>query len=267
MDEYLFGLYLAGSLLLTLFAITLSVVLIIQRQRQVKAQHEKLNMELRHKTELLNARIDVQEQSMSLISEELHDNVGQLLALVKININGLRSKPEITETGTLHLINKTKELVTKTINEVRYISHSLNSTLIQEQGLVQILRRDVEFLSDSAALETVLEVTGSPKSLTSEKELLIYRIIQELLQNVLKHAVATHVNISLIYGTDELTIVICDNGKGYDTNSVKTSDSLGLRNIRNRAVLLKALLEVDSSPGYGTKTRLVVPYHVTNGNE
>jgi signal transduction histidine kinase len=265
-DEYLFGLYLFGSLILTLFAVTLAVVLVVQRQRQQKAKHEQLSMQLRHEAELLNSRIDVQEQSMSLISEELHDNVGQLLAVVKMNLNNLKARLEVAPQEAVPLVERTKEAVVKTINEVRHISHSLNSTLIQDVGLVQLLRRDTEFINESSGLRVTLDIRGAVVRLTPEKDLLIYRIMQELLQNTMKHAAASTVTIVLTYSSQQLVVSIRDDGKGFEAATIEHSGSLGLRNIRNRAALLGAELDIESEEGKGTKTVLKIPLPNTNGH-
>ena len=259
MNDYLFVLYIFGSLLLTLFAITLTIILIIQRQRQVKSKLEKQNLQFQHETELLNARLDVQEQSMSLISEELHDNIGQVLGLAKMYIGSLKTKLKESDDNTVQLVDKTHGLVTKVISDLRHISHSLNSNLIQQLGLVQLIERDLDHLTDSSGLKCNLHASGTPYPFSPEQDLLIYRIVQEALQNVLKHANANNIDLCLSYNDNGLTIVIRDDGKGFDTAEAGKSQSLGLRNIKNRASLLRAPLEIISTPGNGTTVNIQIP--------
>ena len=257
MDEYLFPLYLFGSLLLSLFAITLTVFLIMHRQRQTKNAIEKQRLKFEHQSELLNTRLEVQEQSMTLLSEELHDHIGQLLGLTKMYLLSFKQKLEAPE--DLVMFKRTQDLLSKAINDVRHISHSLNSDLIRKEGLAQMLERDLDHIRDSAGLACSLEVDGTPYAFTPEQDLLIYRILQESLQNVLKHAEATQLTVTASYQPQELRIRIADNGKGFNTSETEKSKSLGLRNIKSRAALLKAQLNVTSRPGEGSDIVLVIP--------
>ena len=257
MNEHLFSLYLFGSLLLGLFAITLTVFLIIQKQRQTKNKLEKQRLRFEHQSELLNTRLEVQEQSMTLLSEELHDNIGQLLGLTKMYISSFKKKLEAPE--DVAMVKRTEDLVSKIIGDVRHISHSLNSDLIRKEGLVQMLERDIDHIRDSSGLSCSLQVDGSPYSFTPEQDLLLYRIIQESLQNVLKHADATELSVTALYTSKELSIKITDNGKGFDTAEAEKSQSLGMRNIANRAALLKASLHITSQPGAGSTIEITIP--------
>ncbi len=257
MDEYLFPLYVFGSLLLTLFAITLTVFLIMQKQRQTKNRIEKERLQFQHQSELLNTRLEVQEQSMTLLSEELHDNIGQLLGLTKMYVLSFKNKMSNPE--DVNLVKRTEDLLSKVIVEVRHISHSLNSDLIRKEGLVQKLERDMDHIRDSTGINCKLEVSGNAVSYTPEQDLLVYRMIQEATQNALKHAEATMITVFAKYGEKELVIKIKDDGKGFNTDETEKSKSLGLRNLANRAALLKARLSISSIPGAGTEIEITIP--------
>lgn len=244
MTEYLFPLYVLGSLLLTLFAITLSVVLVIQKQRQKRNLLEKQMMEQQHQQELLSTRLNVQEQSMTLVSEEIHDHIGQLLALTKMRLTSAIVKTANEESK--ELIVRSRELLEQIINDLRHITHSLNSDLIHKMGLIQLLQRDIEYLNDSTNLDCSLNLKGEHNSFTPEQNLLIYRIIQETIQNILKHAEASLLTIDLIFDTATTQVIISDNGVGFNVEAAKENNSLGLRNIFNRAKILNADLEIKS---------------------
>jgi signal transduction histidine kinase len=261
-DQYVLFLFLATSAILSVFAVTLTVLLLIHRHRQTKSKLEKQELQFRHEKELLESRIEVQEQSMSLISEELHDHIGQMLGLVKMHINILK-KSLSAEAATTN-INQADELLIKTIKGIRHISHSLNTGLIQQIGLVDQLEKDFDYIQDAADLRCSLQITGKPYSLKAEQNLLIYRIIQESIQNVIKHANASHLLLSMDYEPTRLTIRVKDDGEGFLMSEKQQSQTLGLRNIASRCRLLKAQYEVNSLPEKGTESVIIIPQEVNH---
>ncbi|HTN46321.1 MAG TPA: ATP-binding protein [Flavipsychrobacter sp.] len=256
MNEYLLPLFIFGSIVLMLFAISLTALLMMQRRRQINHILEKENLEIAHKNELLTTRLEVQERSMTLISEEIHDNVGQLLTLSRTYLSML--KQQGNEQTNTNLVNRTFELVTNAITDLRHISHGLNGKLISETGLVQFLEKDVEHIAATPGLSCSLNVEGNYYSLSHEQNLLVYRITQESIQNVLKHAQADKLGIILTYQEDRLEVKITDNGKGFETEGLNY-ESLGLRNMFLRAKLLNGDLKIVSSLGSGTQILLYIP--------
>jgi two-component system, NarL family, sensor kinase len=261
-NESLFIIFVVGSLLLGLFAFTLTGFLIIHKRRQNRNKMEKQKLEFQHQAELLNTRLEVQEQSMTLISEEIHDNINQILGITRkylFSAEDLMEDPKGKK-----LLGNSKELLSKAIKELRHISHSLNSELIQELGLIQFLEKDLEHISGSSQLHCNLEVEGEPYDLAKEQNLLIYRIVQEAVQNVIKHAEAKRISIFLKYEADALDISVCDDGKGFDTEAALGAGSLGLRNLNNRAKLLKSELRISSEADKGTCLKFLVPRLLTH---
>lgn len=256
MNEYLLPLFIFGSVVLMLFAVSLTALLMMQRRRQINHILEKENLEIAHKNELLTTRLEVQERSMTLISEEIHDNVGQLLTLSRTYLSML--KQQGNKQTNNNLVDRTFELITSAITELRHISHGLNGTLISEIGLVQFLEKDVEHLAATPGLTCSLNVVGDYYSLSHEQNLLVYRITQESIQNVLKHAQADNLSIILSYQAAMLEVKITDNGTGFETEGVNY-ESLGLRNMFIRAKLLNGDLKIVSSLGSGTQILLYIP--------
>lgn len=255
-EKYLLTLYLIGTLVLTLFAVSLVVFLVVHKQRQAKYKLEKQELEFRHEKDMLQLRLDVKEQSMTLISEEIHDNVGQLLSLTRMYVASLGAY--VTDPLGKDMVSKSTNLVAKAIEDLRHISHSLNSDLIQRVGLVPFLEREVEYLGDSSTVKCSLTVTGVPRELEREQNLLIFRIVQESIQNVIKHAEAEHLDVRLDFEPEKLAITIHDDGKGFDLEKARKSESLGLRNIYNRANLLRGTIHIESAPGTGSTIYLVI---------
>lgn len=255
-EKYILLVYLLGSLILVVLALSLAASLIIYKQRQAKFKLDKFQLEYKHQTDLLHTRLDVQEQSMSLISGEIHDHVGPLLSLTQMYLHTISA--QVTETRSAELMKRSKELVAMAIDELRHISHSLNSDLIRKVGLVKSLERELEYL-ENTGLHTALELTGNPIELTREQDLLIYRVVQESIQNVLKHAEAKNLVLRFIYSDQSLTVQIQDDGKGFDTITAAESHSLGLRNINVRAGLLAGSAHIQSQPGKGSLLSVSIP--------
>jgi len=255
-EKYLLTLYLIGTLVLTLFAVSLVVFLVVHKQRQAKYKLEKKELEFRHEKDMLKLRLDVKEQSMTLISEEIHDNVGQLLSLTRMYVASL--SPYITDPVGKDMVAKSTTLVSKAIEDLRHISHSLNSDLIERVGLVPFLERELEYLGDSSTVKCSLTVTGEQLELEREQNLLIFRIVQESIQNVIKHAAAEHLDVALGFEPQKLSITIKDDGKGFDLEQARKTESLGLRNIYNRANLLRGTINIASEPGKGSSIYLVI---------
>ena len=257
MNEQVFSVFILGTLLLTVLTISLGLFLLAHKRRQEQNKIEKQQLEFNYQNDLLQTRLEEQEKSMTLISEEIHDNIGQVLGLTKMNLYNVISYVEKDEGKAFGKI--VEDLLTQAINDLRHISHSLNSDLLHERGLDSSLEREITYLQESTQIQCSFVVEGSTYPLAKEKNVLVFRIVQESLQNILKHADASHLALSLSYSPETLTIKISDDGKGFDTEAAKESNSLGLRNIRNRAKLLRADLQIDSHHGLGTTLVLKIP--------
>ena len=257
MIEQLLPLYLFGTLILGVFAVAIPSFLVYQNQKQARNK-------LKHQNELLSTRLDVQEQSMSLISEELHDNIGQLLSITRQYVSG--AERNMTDAKGKEQLENAKGILTKAIKEIRHISHSLNSDLIREVGLISFLQKDLEIIADASELNCKFKTEGKEFPIRPEQELIIYRIIQEAVQNVIKHADAKNLEICFVYDNNmDLTILIKDDGIGFDAEEAKQNESLGLKNIMNRAAILNAQLEIQSQQAQGTIIRLHIPLNNGNG--
>jgi signal transduction histidine kinase len=199
----------------------------------------------------------VQEESMTLISEELHDNITQSLGTIKRYIAGAEhAMPESREKEHLR---KAKQIITNVIKEVRHISHSLNSELIENAGLHEVLQKNLEYISESSQIECHMDIKGTAVPLAREQNLLVYRIFQEAMHNITKHAGADKANILFEYTASELMITIEDNGKGFDAEMAQNRESLGLRNIATRAKILHGDLTIRSQLGLGSSLTLNFP--------
>lgn len=226
---------------------------------------QKAKSRLEHENELAITRLQVQEQAMNLISEEIHDHVGQLLSITKKYIAA--AEAGAVESNIKEPLAKAGNMLAKAIHEIRHISHSLNNELIREKGFLPLVQNDLEHLTDAAQIKGILKIEGVPFNLNHEQELLIYRMIQEAMQNIVKHAKATQVLIAFSFTEKDLTIRIEDNGTGFDIEAARQKESIGFKNIYNRAEILKGAINISSQNGQGTKIYVKIPFYKTYGNK
>lgn len=245
-------------LLLTFFII--GVVLLYQKK---KTDYQKSLESIKNEYEknLLKTRLEIQEQTFQAISREIHDNINLSLTLAKLNLNTINFKE--VEVG-LEQVNLCIHYVSKAINDLTNISNSINSEVISDQGLITALKRDIEKLNKLNCFNIDFKIRGEPVFLESQKEIFIFRIIQEAISNVVKHSKATTIDLRLLFYTDQVNIVISDNGIGFvypvKADSIPREPSSGLRNMQRRAELLNGRYRLESKPGFGTTIRISIPF-------
>ncbi|MEP6675784.1 MAG: ATP-binding protein [Ferruginibacter sp.] len=209
------------------------------------------------KETLLQAQLEIQEQTFKNISQEIHDNIGQVLGVAKINLNTLT---DISGEKNLVKVKDTKELLSKAIRDLRDLSRSMHGDRIAELGLVNACEAELKILENTGQYETALAITGEVYKLDPQKEMLIFRIIQEAIHNCVKHAEASKINVGMNYDPNYLSINITDNGKGFDINNLQASQKgVGLKSMQNRAVLINASISIDSVSGKGASIIFSLP--------
>jgi signal transduction histidine kinase len=231
------------------------IVLRIQQNNQAFF-FEKSRLKSEFQQTLLQSQLEIQEQTFKNISQEIHDNIGQALTLAKLNLNTL---PGINE-QQLEKINTSKTIISKVISDLRDLSRSLNTDYVTEMGLQQALEYELGLINKSGAIQTNLHTSGEPFRMEQQHELILFRIVQEALNNIMKHAEAATINARLNYGSDKLELLLNDDGKGFSLAAVNTGElpGLGLRNMQNRAKLIGASFWMSSIPGSGTELKITV---------
>ncbi len=175
----------------------------------------------------------------------IHDNIGQILSLVALNLNLLNS-PDIEK------LNATTSLVEKAINDLRTLSKILNPERILKVGLKEALELELQHLEKSGRFMVNMYVDADFQEPNAEKTIILYRMSQEVLNNIIKHSEANHIDIKLSQIEDRCRIVISDNGKGFDTG-LDYTNGIGLQNLHRRASMINTEVDVNSSPGNGSK--------------
>jgi two-component system NarL family sensor kinase len=223
------------------------------RHKQQRAMDAQLlsQQELRNK-----AIIEAEEKERVRIARELHDGIGQQLSAAKMNLSAFESRMPAEERDGFHYLI---QLVDDAVKEVRTISHNMIPNALLRSGLASAVRDFVTKLSLTGSLKIDLEILGINGRLDTSTETVLYRVIQECMSNIVKHAEASHVNIQLIKHPDHLNLLIQDNGKGFDTSNIDGYEGIGLKNIVSRVKYLDGNVDFDSMPGGGTTMSVDVP--------
>lgn len=245
--------FVGAFLLLGFFIIFLSV---IYTRRQVKNRKEKMRMQSEFSSALLQTQLEIKEQTLQQISTELHDNLGQIASLIKINLNTIQlSDPAKTE----EKIEDTKDLTRRLITDLKSLSLSLGSENIIRAGLEKSIQAEVERLNKIGHFTAIFSQEGIPVLLDKDKAVILYRMVQESLNNIIKHSNAKNIHV-LLKGEEKLfTLAVNDNGTGFNVNEKMSNGGSGLHNLHNRAKLIGAQLSIQSSPEAGTIITIGLP--------
>ncbi len=244
-------------LLLSIIAIILLSLLLYNRfQLKQKALFQKeviKQQELRSK-----AIIEAEENERKRIAQELHDGLGQQLSAVKLNMSSLESSIELKTPEQKLMMHNALEIIDDSVKEVRAVSHSMMPNALLKSGLGAAVREFLNRISSADKLKIELEIVGLNERLESTMETILFRVLQEIVNNIIKHSRATKVNIQLIRHEEELTLIVEDNGIGFDITKIK-SDGIGLKNIQSRIEFLNGTVNFDSQPQKGTTVIIEVP--------
>ena len=204
-------------------------------------------MRNRFEQTLLKTQLEIQEQAFAYISQEIHDNIGQVLSLVRLNLNTFDGI--VTE----EKLEQTDDLLGKAIKDLRDLSHNLQNNRIHDIGIIESIRQLLLSLEKTGRYKTSLNTSDHFHILDPNTDIILYRMIQEIINNIIKHASAGIIDIAISSDPDMTNIRISDNGIGFDPALLKQDrPGIGLHNIANRAKMINATVDVKSAPGNGT---------------
>ncbi|HEY6503955.1 MAG TPA: sensor histidine kinase, partial [Chitinophagaceae bacterium] len=204
------------------------------------------------------AVIEAEEEERQRIARDLHDSIGQMMSAAKMNLSAFESEAKFDNEEQRSSFEKIIQLVDDSCKEVRHVSHNMMPNALLKNSLASAIRDFIDKM-DKKALQVHLYTEGLDERLDSNTETVFYRVIQECVNNVFKHAGATTLDISVIRDKEGISATIEDNGKGFDTTGKERAEGIGLKNISTRVEYLKGTVEFDSSPGRGTAVSLHVP--------
>lgn len=237
---------------ITYLVIIILVVSLISYMQKKKMQFilEKERAKANFEEQLLKSEVEITDQNLKNISWELHDNVGQLLSVASMETKMLMQKESLAGKELEEVVH----VLGQSIAQVRGLSKTLNSDMIQKLGLEEALRNEFERLNRIGLIATHLDFNAR-LAIDKKKEIIIFRMLQEFISNVLKHAQATELSISVSEQKGKVHILASDNGIGFDVQNVVSNN--GLVNLESRAKLIGADLTLDSTIGKGTTMKLI----------
>ncbi|MCL5957829.1 MAG: sensor histidine kinase [Chloroflexi bacterium] len=231
-----------------------------ERTRELAATKEEMRKQAHQLRQVLARSFRTAEEERRRIAVDTHDGVLQLVISSLYEVQALEAI--VPEAGPLgEKLRFVQTLLTDAITEMRRVIRNLRPPVLEQAGLEQVLRSYVTSYQEISGLPCSLESNGNSFRLSSERELAIFRIVQEALHNVKKHAEASHIRISVDFSSEALRVVVADDGTGFDQKAVSADQAghLGLISMRERAESIGARLGVESAPHRGTKVVVEVP--------
>ncbi len=228
---------------------------------RIRKQEDELQTE---KLRRLRSVIDGQDQERQRLSRELHDGIGQSLIAIKLQLENAETQNySMMRAG----IDSAKNMIDTTIEDVRNVCNALMPAALNEFGIVSTLRALCSELGALAGFKSVFENEGSLDRMSKKSQVYLYRIAQEALNNITKHARASQVTMKLKRSNNIVTLEVTDNGKGFIFDPVCFAQRNGLQNMRERTHLLQGEFTINSEPGKGTTILVSIPYNTGNGKD
>ena len=244
---------IVGMVVILFFVIFFYLLIVQLHHRRVVHEKEMYNLKAQYERTIFESQLEIQEQTFRNISQEIHDNIGQVLSLAKLNLNTI---PQIESSDKIAL---TEELLGKAINDLRDLSKSLHPEKIVDIGLINAIRNELVVMQKASKLSAELITNDEELKLSNEKCIIVFRMMQEILHNILKHAKAKNVKVKMHVNDNNITIEIIDDGKGFDMANLKSTETgIGLKSIQQRCALINASFNIDSTPGAGTSIKLII---------
>jgi two-component system NarL family sensor kinase len=258
-DEEIYIAVVSSAFLMVLLALVVVVAIVKYQNRRRFHMQEVSDITNQYQREILKAQIEMQEQTFRYISEEVHDNIGQLLTIVRINLSMM------VDSAHLHkeMLANSKQLLDDAIGGLRSLSKRLNAEFVGQQQLSSSLKLHLKLIEGAGSHRVHFELHGNERDIETGAKVIIFRIVQEALNNILKHADAQVISIVLKYREEDIILRIDDDGKGFDVSELNNPDSqrkgVGTYTMRYRANLIGARFNIHSAPGEGTLVQMILP--------
>ncbi|MFM6925408.1 MAG: tetratricopeptide repeat protein [Ferruginibacter sp.] len=241
------------------FAVLLMLLGYSLYRRYKLKQEKKLQLEVMRQQDIATkAIITAEENERKRIAAELHDGVGQMMSAAKMNLSAIENEITFKDDTQKKSFEKVIGMMDESCKEVRSVSHQMMPNALLKSGLATAVREFIDKI-DSRIIKINLYSEGLNERLDTDVETVLYRVIQECVNNVIKHSGANNLDISLIKDADGIAATVEDNGRGFDTKDKQKFEGIGLKNISSRVAFLKGTVDFDSSPGKGTLVAIHVP--------
>ncbi len=248
------------TLIILLFAGSLIYYLFMYQRKRFRHQKEVLELRESFNQTLLQSKLEIQEQTLDHIAKELHANFSHLVSLININLAEIL--PQSSQPMKENVI-ETKSLAKQLLSELKALSASLNTDHIMHIGFIKALDKEMARMGKTKKYQVTISKSGEEFRMKPEYEIILFRLCQEVLNNIVRYAKATSISASLIYKDNSLELQIADNGIGFDMEKAERQraekESTGLVNIHKRANLINGNVSISSTPGSGTVVSITIP--------
>jgi two-component system, NarL family, sensor kinase len=249
-----------GQTALTIFIVLATIIFLVfvtglflfifyYRKRKIVHEREKQMV-------AMNSIIQGQEAERSRMAKDLHDGLGSMLSGIKLNLSSIKGNMAIPENDTL-LFNKSLVQLDNAITEMRRVAHNMMPEALLKFGLPEAIRDYCDGINESNLVKMKFTSIGMSQPLEKSTEVILYRIVQELTNNAIKHASAKNIFIQLNRHEQGTTLTVEDDGKGFDITQIKKGN--GLQNVQSRVDYLKGTMEINSIPGKGATFNIEIP--------
>lgn len=242
--------------LVILFVSFIIAIILLYQNKQIKHQQQIQEIKATFETMLLSSQIEIQEQTFQNISREIHDNIGLSLTLSKLNLTLFCE--EHSDHILASKVTRSIRLISSAIEDLRNISRSLNSDSITSNGFLRALEDEVVAINKLGVALVKLTTDGTEMFFQSNSELVLFRIVQEALNNAIKHSNAKTIEILANFSESQLEIRIEDDGIGFNVNDLHKNKGSGLRNMSARTNSINGQFNIQSN-SLGTKISIIIP--------
>ncbi|MFT3794691.1 sensor histidine kinase [Flavobacterium sp.] len=249
-------LIISSSIVLFTLLLTLFTLFYFFQKKKSRFLVEKMEDDLLFQSELIKSKIEIKEQTLTTVSRELHDNIGQVLAVALMQMNILiEDESQCTKESLVNL----RYLVNKSLDEIRVLSKLMNGDVVIKSSFIDAVSDDLQRIEQLKKIQCSLQVSGPVQPINREHETIIYRILQESISNILKHSHSETIAIDVHFDDHRCNIRIADSGKGFDAKTVAKGN--GLSNIETRAQVIGARFQIESASGKGAEIQIDYPIH------
>jgi two-component system NarL family sensor kinase len=258
-NQQIIATIVAVVILLITIGIIVLLLAVYYTNAKKRLLKEKEVLKTTYEKTILQLRIEVQEQTMQTIGADLHDNIGQLLSLTSLTLSSVELK-DLAKAQ--QKIDSARDLTIQSIKEMRLLGKLLQGDQLISMGLAEAIHYEISWIEKSGKYEVFYTEAGEkPEHSNHDKDLILFRILQEVLNNIIKHSFANQINIKLEYTACGVDLQIIDNGAGFDLFQLPNDQTgMGLHNIRTRAEIVGGEVIIKSEPGEGTCIAIYIPY-------
>lgn len=240
-----------------LVAIGVVILVLAYQKKQLNNRFERQRLQNEYNEAILNSRIEAQEEALGAISREIHDNIGQLLSSARLMVSAAARNPERSQ----EVLAESSDVIGRAIEDLRLLSKSLNGQWLEQFSFIDNLKMEAARLQHARAVDMKVQSDGNI-FMRSDQQLILLRLLQEAIQNSIKHGKASEITVDISRADEQYRIVVKDNGVGFDTED-KSRHGFGFMTMKHRIGLMHGKLQIKSGKG-GTEVTIQVPFEKEN---